>query len=196
MKSRVLLAVLIALPPAIYVLARPNRCSDRVTVFAGKTGDDPTRFPTVRAKTLAGRCVTFPTESNGKVGIIFVAFEQSAQSQIDTWLQPLIAGYLDQPDISYYEIPMISGRYRPVSRFIDSGMRGGVPNSLHDRTATFYGERSMFFKTMRISDTTRAYLFVLSKDGRIVFRTSGRSSDTQAQAAIKAIESERLRDAS
>jgi hypothetical protein len=193
MKRRIVLAALMAMPPVVYVLAKPNRCSDRVTVTAGsKTGDGPTRFPTVRAKTLAGRCVTFPTETKGKVGIVFIAFQQSAQSQIDTWVQPMISSYLDQPDVSYYELPMISGAYRPVSRFIDSGMRGGVPNALHDRTATFYGQRSTFFKSMKITDTTRAYLFVLSKDGHIVFRTSGRSTDDLVQQAIDAIETERM----
>jgi ATP10 protein len=155
------------------------------------TNEEITRFPTIRAKTLAGQCVTFPDALAGRVGIVFVAFQQSAQSQIDTWLDPVISDYLNKKDVSYFEIPMISGSYRLVSRLIDSGMRSGVPDSLHARTATFYGERSAFFKTMGITDSTRAYLFVLSKDGRVVYRTSGRSSEDGVRLALEAIEAER-----
>jgi ATP10 protein len=190
MKRRIVLVILVALPAVAYVFAKPNRCSDSVSVVADA---DATQFPTVRAKTLAGRCVTFPAATKGKVGIIFVAFEQSAQTQIDSWVTPMLSNYLDQADVSYYEIPMISGGYKPVSRFIDSGMRSGVPSDLHDRTATFYGNQSVFFETMKIVDSTRAYLFVLSRDGRIVYRTSGASTDDHVREAIEAVETERAK---
>jgi hypothetical protein len=50
--------------------------------------------------------------------------------------------YLDDESVSYYETPMNWGADESSSRRIDSGMRGGVPKSLHGLTAAFFGERS------------------------------------------------------
>jgi hypothetical protein len=184
-KRRFGLALLVALPAIAVVSARTGRCTDTVT----SNGD--AKFPTVRAKTLSGKCVTFPDATRGKVGVIFVAFEQAAQSDIDSWVTPMISGYLNEADVSYYEIPMISGNYKPVARLIDGGMRGGVPQSLHARTATFYGERSPFFSSMKIADRKRAYMFVLSRSGDIVFRSSGPATPDAVVKAKAAIEAER-----
>ncbi len=190
-KRIITLVMLIGLPSAAFVVARPQRCSDRI-IFkdSGSTRGNAVLFPTVSAKTLAGRCVTFPKETRGQVGLVFVAFEQRAQTDIDSWVDPLIADYLDSEQVSYYEIPMISGGYKPVSRLIDGGMRGGVPKKLHDKTATFYGDRADFFSSMEITDKKRAYLFVLSRDGRIVYRDSGRATADGVKAASQAIEAE------
>jgi ATP10 protein len=179
------LIVALAVPLVGYADARSNRCSDRIE--KPKSNDD---FPSITAKTLAGRCVAFPKATRGKVGLVFVAFEQGAQSRIDTWVEPLVSGYLTNKDIAYYEIPMISGAYTPVSRLIDSGMRGGVPTDLHDRTATFYGDRAAFFSSMKIEDRSNAYLFVLSRTGQIVHRASGSSTAELVAEVRKAIEDE------
>jgi hypothetical protein len=133
----------------------------------------PVRFPTVAATTLAGRPVTFPDAVVGQVGLLFVAFRQRAQADINTWVTPLIGTYLDSADVAYYEIPMISGGYRWVSGWIDGGMRGGVPGDLHDRTATYYGPRATFYAEMNIGDRSRPYLFVLDRAGRVVHRADG-----------------------
>jgi hypothetical protein len=168
---------------------RPSSCHQRTSIVTTPANaDGQSTFPSVAAQTLAGRCVAFPEATNGKVGLVFVAFERNAQYQIDTWVAPLIEEYLASPDVAYYEIPMISGAYKLAGRFIDAGMRGGVPNSLHDRTATFYGNRSPFTKAMNISDMSKAYLFVLDRDGRIVFRTQGSADPDQVSATRTAIE--------
>ncbi|MBP9087167.1 MAG: hypothetical protein KBG15_13685 [Kofleriaceae bacterium] len=146
-----------------------------------------TMFPTLAARTLANRAVTFPQETAGKVGLLFVAFERDAQEQINSWLAPLLAQYVTSDEVSYYEIPLIAGGYGMVAKFIDGGMRRGVPQALHDRTATYYGPRQPFFDALEITDTSKPYLFVLDKQGHIVFRVAGWYNGIDAQAANDAI---------
>jgi hypothetical protein len=144
-------------------------------------------FPTITAQTLANRSVVFPAETAGKVGLFFVAFEQEAQQQINSWVEPLLSQYLTSDQVIYYEIPMISGAFGMVSSFIDGGMRRGVPKDLHDRTATYYGPRQAFFDALAITDTSKPYLFVVDQQGRIVFRTAGWYNGIDAKAATDAI---------
>jgi ATP10 protein len=192
-RKMVTLVLIVGVPTTAYIAARPNRCSDTVVLndsYSDAGQSIGKRFPTVSAKTLAKRCVRFPEETKRKVGLVFVAFEQGAQQDINSWVGPFIGDVLNNDAVSYYEIPMISGAYKPVSRFIDGGMRGGVPKDLHDRTATFYGKRADFFESMAITDQSRAYLFMLSRDGRIVFRTSGPATTEKISAARDALEKE------
>jgi ATP10 protein len=154
---------------------KPNPST--VNNLTGK--QDTMKFPTFNAKTLFGREVTFPDVVKGKIGIIFVAFEQGAQEQINSWSEPFIKKYLDNDAVAYYEIPMLSGNYKLLSGFIDGGMRGGVPESLHDKTATFYGNRDEFFSSQEITDKSLAYLFILDESGNIVFRSEGTYSEAK-----------------
>jgi ATP10 protein len=148
----------------------------------------PINFPTVSATTLAGRPVRFPDETRGRVGLLLVAFRQRAQADINTWVAPLIKGYLAAPEVAYYEIPMISGGYRPAARLIDGGMRGGVPEALHDSTATCYAGRRTFMTDLGIRDRSRAYLFVLDRAGTITFRAQGLATSSAVESARAAIE--------
>ncbi len=133
-------------------------------------------FPTVHARTLADREVEFPAEVRGTVGLLFVAFAQDAQRQINSWM-PLLTNYLSSKEVSYYELPMMEDAYRSAAAFIDGGMRRGVPPRLHDRTATYYGSLDAVFAALEITDNSKAYLFVLDRDGRIVFRVSDMATD-------------------
>jgi hypothetical protein len=145
------------------------------------------RFPTVEANTLSGRTVVFPQATAGKVALLFVAFEQGAQTQINSWFPVLIDEILQQKQIEYYEIPMISGNYKLVSGFIDSGMRSGVPATLHDRTATFYGDRRAFFAAFKVQDLSAARLFVLNALGEVVFQAVGAATATSVGEVKRAI---------
>lgn len=131
--------------------AAPTVVASSTTPPAG-TPAGPPLFPTLAAQTLAKRAVTFPQETAGKVGLLFVAFERDAQEQINSWLAPLLQQYVFSDEVSYYEVPMISGGYGMVATFIDGGMRRGVPQTLHDRTATYYGPRDAFFKALNITE--------------------------------------------
>ena len=150
-------------------------------------GLTPLVFPTVLAKTLANRDIEFPKQIRGQIGLLFVAFEQNAQQQINSWLTPLIGTYLDSTQVAYYEIPMISGAYKMAADFIDGGMRRGVPKNLHDRTATYYGPRDAFCSALNITDRSKAYLFVLDREGQIVFRAAGMATDETSKAANASI---------
>jgi ATP10 protein len=188
-RRRVLqLVFLLALPTVAYfTVLGPTGCHRASSVRVPAAKGTTMLFPTVRAQTLSGRCVVFPDETQGKVGIYFVAFEQQAQSQIDTWVDPFIRRYLDREDVSYFEIPMISTVFRPVAKLIDGGMRGGVPRSLHDRTATFYGNRKAFFERLAIKDRSKAYLFVVDRSGEILFRAEGSFSEQAMISADNAV---------
>ncbi len=139
-------------------------------------------FPTIKAKTLTKEKITIPQDLDGQVNIIILAFEQKAQRIIDTWAKVILKEYEPQENITYYEIPMISGWYSPMGFQIDNWMRGGIPEEYHDNTATFYGNRQYIFEELNIKDKSNCYLFVLNHKGEIQYRTEdGISPETEKE---------------
>ncbi len=131
------------------------------------------RFPQISAHTLSGRAVEFPAEVLGKPAVLCVAFRQGAQRIINDWFPPLLGELVGRQDLNYFEIPMISLGFKPVSRWIEGGMRGGVPGDLHDRTATAFSYRGGFCRALAITDRRVPHFFVLSAAGEIVHREQG-----------------------
>jgi len=122
-------------------------------------------FPEVNSKFLAGRVVSLPGAAGGKVTLICIAFVRSAQSMIDSWVQPFERKFEKDSRFAVYEIPMINAAWRVLSWMIDSGMKRGIPIEKHDNVVTFYGDYSSYQEALGMEDINLAYIFLLDKKG-------------------------------
>ncbi len=132
-------------------------------------------FPVIETKTLQGEDISLPSDSNNDATVIMIAFEQKTQLKINSWTDTLFQRYDINSEISFYEVPMISGFYSFMSGIIDGGMRGGIIKSLHDNVATFYGDREPYKQVLNITDMSECYLFVVDREGKIVYHDTGYS---------------------
>jgi putative protein-disulfide isomerase len=144
-------------------------------------------FPEIKAKTLAKKEIILPKEMVGKPTVICVAFDGSVQNLIDTWAAPILAKYPDGA-VNYYEIPMINWGYKFARGMIDGGMRGGVPEKLHNNVATYYGSLGGYKKTLLMDDTKTCYLFLLDKTGVIQYVADNAADAEKLTALYAAIE--------
>lgn len=147
-----------------------------------------TTFPTLSGNSLARDRVTFPDAVHGELAVLVLVFKQGAQPIVNTWTDYVTSHH---PTVRYFEIPMISSFYKPFSGFIDGGMRGGVPQGLHDNTVTFYGDREPYFRELMMPKRESCYLFLLDREGVIRYLAEGpanHSSATGLTARIEEIE--------
>ena len=141
-------------------------------------------FPTIPARTLSGKEITFPDAARGKLALIAVAFVRGAQHQLDSWTVPFETACSED---GVYEIPMIDGKvWSVLSSFIDSGMRSGIPEWKHDSVATYYGDTSSFRKQLGIDDMTKGYVFLLDHEGNIIFRGIGTADEERIKEMLEA----------
>ena len=134
------------------------------------------RFPLLVAENLEGHTVTLPTDSEGQVCVLTVAFEQDAQKQIDSWTKHI----LDHPqysDLCYYEIPMLKRIWKLLQGWIDGGMRSGIDPNRHKNVITYYGDLRKYKATLQIEDTRYAYIYVIDQEGMIRFVAQGHATD-------------------
>jgi len=148
------------------------------------------RFPTITASSLEGTKVTLPDAVQGMVALVVIAFERAAQSEIDSWVGPFESAFEHNPDVVVYEVPMIdSAVWRVMRGMIDAGMRAGIPQQRHAFVLTYYGSSEAYREALGMDDRSRAYLFLLDREGTIRWNGSGYASPEQSRALIEAASS-------
>lgn len=136
------------------------------------------RFPHVEGSSLSGTSHRLPETLDGDRNLLLIAFKQAQQSDVDTWVPVAEQLAEELPDFRAYELPVISQMYRPVSGFIDSGMRGGIPDpQVREATITLYINRKRFLDDLRIPSVDAIVPMLVTPNGTIEWRTTGRRSD-------------------
>ncbi|MEL6357426.1 MAG: hypothetical protein AAFQ37_10900 [Bacteroidota bacterium] len=145
-------------------------------------------FPQLTTKDLTKKKVVFPDDLEGEVNILILVFQQRAQLLVNTWADFILSDYEPQANITYYEIPMMSSASGLISWQVDNWMRAGIPAEYHDNTACFYGNRRPYFKALEMNEIDSCYIFLVGKDGQILWRENGKRTDEKEASFRKAVE--------
>ena len=142
-------------------------------------------FPTVSGSNLNRQKLTLPQDFQGKLNLIFIAFEQWHQMEVDSWI-PLVKELEEQAeDLVYYELPIIQSRNSLFRMFINEGMRAGIPNpKTRERTITLYTDKTKFRRALEMLDEDHIYILIVDRQGKEFFRTRG-PHNREAEASLR-----------
>jgi hypothetical protein len=148
-------------------------------------------FPGLTGSNLQGKEFTLPGDLEGERNLVFVAFQQWHQSQVDTWISFAKALERSQQGMRYYELPTIQRHVGLARSFIDGGMRAGIPDPVaRERTITLYIDKSPFRRALELSDEDRIYVLLLDRQGRVLWRAEGDFTPEKGASLAGAIEAE------
>jgi len=144
-------------------------------------------FPTVRGSNLLRQLITLPKDFQGRLNLVFIAFEQWQQMEVDSWI-PLIKELEQQVEgLFYYELPTIQGRNTIYQWFINEGMRAGIPNpKTRLRTITLYLDKRKFRQALELDDEKHIHILLVDRQGQVLFRLRGQHS-RDAEASLRQI---------
>lgn len=145
-------------------------------------------FPTVSGFNLERREYELPGDLAGQLNVLFVPFLRRQQEDVDSWV-PFVSGLeAETPGLAYYELPTIY-RMPALSRlFLNEGMRAGIPNrKARERTITLYLDRAKFMRAAGIPDENQIHVLLVDRDGRILWRETGRFDDEKGRALVAAV---------
>ena len=100
-------------------------------------------------------------------------FTYQSRFAVEAWTKRFRADFEKNPQVTFYEIPMIGGMARLGKWFIDSGMRRGTPKTDHENVITVYGGTDPWKQRMAFSDAKMAYLILLDASGKVVWKHAG-----------------------
>ena len=132
------------------------------------------RFPSVVGSDLKRQTQRLPADFEGDLNVILIAFQQWQQKLIDTWIPFVQQLERDNPAIRYYELPVIQRLNWVARKFINEGMRAGIPDPIaRERTITLYIDKDRFRGDLELPVETDIHLLLVSRDGRVHWRASG-----------------------
>lgn len=132
------------------------------------------RFPRVEGSNLEGRRFTLPSDFEGALNVVLVAFEREQQADVDSWTPFLDTLRKDRSDLRVYELPTLGRGYRLMRSFIDGGMRRGIPDAkVRAATITLYIDKRAFRESLGLGSEDRIYLLLVDRQGRVAWRGSG-----------------------
>lgn len=140
--------------------------------------DPPLRIgdtlPILKGTFLTGEDASLPAASSGRVALLALGFTYDSRFAVEEWCGRFEAEFKGRPEVTFYEIPMISGMARLAKWFINRGMRKGTPPEKHRNVITVYGGADPWKSRVGFKDPDNAYLILLDGRGGVRWLHSGR----------------------
>jgi hypothetical protein len=147
-------------------------------------------FPSLSGTTLQDKEVSLPKDTKGKFTVVGVAYSQKADEALKGWFQPVYETFIQDSeyDVNTYFIGMISGIKETVAGTIEKKMKKGVDPVLHKHMLLYKGGIGDYKDQLGLKEKDTPYFFLLDKDGKIVYTTSGSYADAKLEKAEEIIE--------
>ena len=132
-------------------------------------------FPKVTGQNLEFKTYELPHNLEGELNLVIIPFRRWDQNLVDEWSFYLNSLEEKYSYFRYYEVPALNIGYKLMRFMIDGGMRSGIPDrTVRERTITLYINKTPFKKKLKILSEDTIYLFLMNKNGEIIWRSEAR----------------------
>ena len=159
-------------------------------------------FPNMETINLKEEKVELPRATEGKLTVLALARSKKAEQALNSWMQPLYQTFIheykeddwlapareDYDDVELYFVPMFSGLNKMAANKVRKDMQSNLPEKFHQYMLIFEGKDKVYEQKLDMGDKDKPYFFVLDKNGRITYATSGRYTESKLSGIEEAIE--------
>lgn len=148
-----------------------------------------TEFPLLKGETLDDKTISIPNDTKGKSTILCLAYSSDAETDLKTWYEPTYDKFIaktelmsDAYDINLYFVPMFTGVVQGTAGDAKKKMKVGVQDDIQPHIIVYKGELDAYKDQLKMDDKKKPYIFVLDKDGKIIYVTSGPYTEDKMDA--------------
>ncbi len=151
------------------------------------------QFPDLSGETLEDKTVSIPKDTKGKFTLIGMAFSQKAEADLQSWVDPVYNTFINPSAIVDYSvnvflIPMFTGAKQPTMNLAKKQMKENTEKSFYKNVLCYHGELKKYKEELQMTDKEKPYFFVIDKNGKIVYTTSGAFSEEKLDAIEDKVE--------
>lgn len=145
-------------------------------------------FPAITGKSLAGEEFRVPKGFTAEHNLVLVAFLREQQKSIDTWIPRMEELEDSNEGFAFYEFPVLPKMNAIAKWWIYQGMRSGIRSEqARARTVTFHIDKAGFKQHLGIATEDSIQVFLLNRDGMILWRSTGEWSRSKEDALRRAL---------
>jgi hypothetical protein len=140
-------------------------------------------FPNLSATSLEGKTVTIPQGTKGKYTIVGLVYSQKATEVLAPWFQNVYNYFIADPDydLNVFFVPMLGGVKEAAAGSLEKELKKGTPPELYKHVLIYKGDVGSYKSALKMDQKDIPYIFVLDKDGKIVYQTSGAYTDEKIE---------------
>ncbi|MFM8185820.1 MAG: hypothetical protein ACKN9I_02705 [Alphaproteobacteria bacterium] len=145
------------------------------------------KFPKLTGIDLNGNKKLLPESFVGNLNIVAIGFEREHQEAINTWISVADEIIEKNPEIKFYEVPLIYELSTFSRAWVNNGMRFGIQNEIaRKRTITVYTNRDEFFNIMQMKGD-RIYVAITTNEGDVLWLAEGIATKEKTESLQKFI---------
>ncbi len=147
-------------------------------------------FPQMETSTADGKEMELPQDTKGKYTLLGLAFSKKSEGDLNSWMEPIFWKFIDKPsgkmdqlfgshqyDVNAYFVPMFTGIKTAATKTAKRKAIKKLDPRLIPSILFYKGKLKPFKESLDFQQKDIPYFFVLDKEGKIVFATSGKYSD-------------------
>ncbi len=141
------------------------------------------KLPNVSGFNLLRQKIELPSDLRGNINLLFIAFNQWHQMEVNSWLPLVVELEQTQSGFNYYELPTIQRMNVLAQKFINEGLRAGIPDhSNRERTITLYLDKQAFKRKLNMPDEDHIYILLTDQVGKVLWLARGEMTVEYSQS--------------
>jgi ATP10 protein len=154
-------------------------------------------FPTMEAETVEDKKVSLPEAAKGKYTLVGLAYSKKSEDELNSWFQPVFERFIQKTsgllagfayDVNVYFVPMFTGINAAATGTAKRKALKNIDPQLLPYVLFYKGELKPYKEALDFEKKDIPYFFVLDKDGKIVFATSGKYTEAKMEEVEDVIE--------
>jgi hypothetical protein len=141
-------------------------------------------FPNMVAETVEDKKIDLPQSVAGKYTLLGLAYSKKSEDELNSWFQPIFERFIQKSsgsvfdgftyDVNVYFIPMFTGINAAATGTAKRKAIKNVDPNLLPYILFYKGELKAYKDALDFERKDIPYFFVLNKEGKIIYATSGK----------------------
>lgn len=160
-------------------------------------------FPEMHTATADGHKVALPADTRGKFTLLGLAFSKKSEGDLNTWMEPVFWKFIHKPegkmdqlfgassyDVNAYFVPMFTGIKTAATKTAKKQALKKMDPRLIPSILFYRGKLKPYKQALDFQRKDIPYFFVLDKNGKIVYATSGKFTDAKMERVEEIVSEE------
>jgi hypothetical protein len=156
-------------------------------------------FPAITGSTVKDKMITIPSDTKDKFTFVGMAYSKKAEQDLNSWFSPVYLKFIhksDKPslfasfgyDVNVFFMPMFTGVKAAAEGTAKKQALKKVDPRLFPHILFYKGELKKYKESLSFDKKDVPYFFVIDKDGKIVYQTSGAYSEDKMDEVETALD--------
>lgn len=144
------------------------------------------QYPDLVGETYDDKKVLLPNDIQGKYSLIGMAYSKDSELALRTWFDPVYnkfiakSGIVDY-DLNIFFVPMFTGTNELTAGVAKKKLKEGTDKEFWPYVIFYQGSLKKYKDELAFEKKDIPYIFVLDKNGKIVYATSGSFSEQKLE---------------